>query len=111
MYCDVEQRLALVVAIGEDAADEREEDDRQLLQERVEAEVERRAGQRQNQPVLRDDLHPRADGRTAGANPLDAEIPVGEGRQRPPHEALNRGDGSVGLCGFFRREGIGHVGL
>src|SRR5215831_15202079 len=39
------QRLAFVVAIGEDAADEREQDDRQLLQERVEAQVEGRVRQ------------------------------------------------------------------
>ncbi len=107
------QRLAAVVAIGEHAADEREEDDRQLLQERVEAEVERRIGQREDQPVLRDDLHPRADGRTAGADPLDAEIPVGEGRQHAPQAALERrgrlaaGDvGKRGLSGDDRLGGF-----
>ena len=42
-YCDSEQRPPAIVAIGEDAADEREQDDRQLLQERVEAEEERRS--------------------------------------------------------------------
>jgi len=31
-YCDAQQRLAPVVAIGEHAADEREQDDRELLQ-------------------------------------------------------------------------------
>ena len=36
-----QQRPPAIVAIGEHAADEREQDDRQLLQERVEAEVER----------------------------------------------------------------------
>ena len=37
-----EQQLPAIVAIGDDAADEREEQDRQLAEEIVEAEVERR---------------------------------------------------------------------
>src|SRR6185436_18963204 len=37
--------------------------------------------QRQDQPVLRDDLHPRADARGARAEPLHAEVAVGEGRE------------------------------
>ena len=41
-YCDAEQRPPAVVAVGEHAADEREQHDRQLLQERVEPEEERR---------------------------------------------------------------------
>jgi len=68
-----DQRPAAIVAVREHAADEREQDDRQLLQKRVEAEEERRVGQRQHQPVLRDDLHPGADARGAGAEPLDAK--------------------------------------
>ena len=91
-----EQRLAPVVAIGEHAADEREEDDRELLQERVEAQVKRRSGQRQHEPVLRDDLHPGADRRAARPNPLDPEIPIGEGRQRAAHGALQGRQGAGG---------------
>ena len=37
------QRAPAIVAVGEHAADEREQDDRQLLQEGVEAEEERRS--------------------------------------------------------------------
>jgi len=59
-------------------------------QERIEAEKERGIGQREDQPVLRDDLHPRADRRTAGADPLDAEVAITEGRQHPAHASANR---------------------
>ena len=100
------QRFPAVVAIGKDAADEREQDDRELLQERVEAEVERRVGQREDQPVLRDNLHPGPDGRTAGADPLDAEIPVHERRQHAAQAASERGGRpGVGHDGFDGRDG------
>jgi hypothetical protein len=68
-----EQRTPAIASVGEHAARKREEDDRQLLQERIEAEEERRVGQRQHQPVLRHDLHPGADARGAGAEPLDTK--------------------------------------
>ena len=42
MHWDAEERASAVVAISEHAADEREQDDRQLLQKRVESEEERR---------------------------------------------------------------------
>ena len=67
-----------IVSVGQHAADQGEEDDWQLLQEHVEPEEERGIGQRQHEPVLRDDLHPRADARRAGAEPLDAEVAVGK---------------------------------
>jgi len=64
------------VAVGQHAADEREQDDGKLLQEGIEAEEKWRVRQRQNQSVLRDDLHPRADARGACAKPLHAEVAV-----------------------------------
>ena len=64
-----EQQLPAIVAVGDDAADEREEQDRQLAEEVVEPEVERRFRQLEDQPALRDLLHPRADGRREGAEP------------------------------------------
>ncbi len=107
-----QQRLAPVVAIGEHAADEREQDDRELLQERVEAEVERGIGQREDQPVLRDDLHPRADRRAAGADPLDAEVSIGESRQHPAHAAFKRRRRpGVGLDRFDRFGGLSAGGF
>ena len=101
-----------IVAVGEHAADEREQDDRQLLQERVEPEEERRRiGQRNDQPVLRDDLHPRADARRAGAEPLDAEVAIGERRehapQRPRPERGRGAGGGVGRGGCLRRDRFG----
>ena len=81
-------------------ADEREQDDRQLLQERVETEVEgRRVGQRDDEPVLGDDLHPRADARGAGANPLHAEVAVGEGHQGAAYRACGNGSRRFGCLG------------
>jgi hypothetical protein len=76
-----------VVAIGEDAADQREQDDRQLLQERVEAQEERRIRQRDDQPVLRHDLHPRADARGAAPNHCTRKVAIGERGEHPPHRA------------------------
>ena len=88
-----QQRAPAIVAIGQHAADEREEHDRQLLQEGVEAEEERRAGQRQHQPVLRGDLHPGADARGAGAEPLHAEVAIGEGRQHAAQRSRAESEG------------------
>ena len=73
--------MPAIVAVGDDAADQREQQDRQLAHERVEAEEERRrgAGERDDQPRLRHLLHPRADARGQGAEPQQTEVPVGEG--------------------------------
>ena len=56
-----EQQTTAIVAIGDDAADQREQQDRQLAEEIIEPEEERRLGEIENQPALRDLLHPRAD--------------------------------------------------
>jgi len=72
----------------------------QLLQEGVETQVERRLRQREDEPVLRDDLHPRADARGAGAKPLHAEVAIGEGGKHPAEgprpQQGRRGDHRVG---------------
>ncbi len=105
-----------VVAIGEDAANQREQDDRQLLQEGVEAEEEGRIGQRDDEPVLRDDLHPRADARGAGAEPLHAEVAVGERREHAAHgpganrRGWRRRGRSVGLGNGWSRRRCGRFG-
>ena len=80
-----EQQLTPVAAIGDDAADEREEEDGQFAEEGVEAEEKRRrrAGHRQDQPVLRDLLHPRADGGRERPEPEHAEISIGERGHQP----------------------------
>ena len=69
-----------------DAADQREEQDRQLAEEVVEPEVERRVGEVEDQPALRDLLHPGADRRGEGAEPQHAEIAVSEGGERALQE-------------------------
>ena len=87
-YCDAEQQVAAIVAVGDDAADQRQQQDRQLAEEVVEAEVERRFGELEDEPALRDLLHPGADRRGEGAEPQDAEIPVGERGERAAEEWL-----------------------
>ena len=86
-----EQHVPAVVAIGDDAADQREQHDRQLAEEIVEPEVERRVGQLEDQPGLRDLLHPVADGRGEGAEPQDAEVAVVEGGKGAADERKLRG--------------------
>jgi hypothetical protein len=87
-----EEEVAAVMAIGDDAANQREEQDRQLAEKGVEAEEEgrRRAGDRQDQPALRDLLHPGADGRGHGAAPEHAEVAIGEGSGHPPESGMGR---------------------
>ena len=62
-----EEQAPAIVAIGNDAANEGEEQDRQLSQEIVESR-RRVLGEIENEPALRDFLHPCADGRGKGPN-------------------------------------------
>ena len=92
-----------IVAVGDDAAEEREEEDRQLSQEVVEPEIERRLGEVEHEPALRDFLHPGADGRGEGAEPQHPEIAVrerGEG-------ALEDGRAQSSRCWRRRRHCVG----
>ena len=85
-----DQQPAPIVAIGDDAADQRQQQDRQLADEGVEAEPERRAADRQHQPVLRDLLHPRARRRQHVAAPEQAEVAGGERRGESGEAAARR---------------------
>jgi hypothetical protein len=69
------------VAIGDDAANERQQENRKLSEEIVEAELERGLGQLEDEPALRHLLHPRADRRGKRAKPEDAKVAVGECRE------------------------------
>ena len=107
-----QERLASIAAVGQHAADEHEEHERQALEEPIEAKVERRTGERLDHPVLRGDLHPRADARAAGAEPLHAEIAVGERRQHAAQRtAARRRSRSRGGSGDFCRGGFGQSGV
>ena len=79
-----QQQLPPVVTVRDNAADEGEQQDRQLAKKCVEGEVLRRVGQLEHQPVLRDLLHPVADAGCAGAHPQHAEIAVGQRRAKTP---------------------------
>ena len=76
-----QHHVAPIAPVGDDAADQREQQDRHFAGEAVEAEIKRRrcAGQRDDQPRLRHLLHPRADARRERAQPKQPEITVGEG--------------------------------
>ena len=103
MHCDISSSAAPIAAIGHDAADQREQHDRQLAEKGVEPEEERRIGERQNQPVLGDALHPGADAGGEGAEPQDAEIPVGERGRQAPEGPAGRGRAANACRG--RRKG------
>ena len=87
-YCDPSSRRRRSCRSAIDAADEREQQDRQLPEEIVEPKEERGLGEVEDEPALRDLLHPRADGRRERAEPEHAEIPVGEGGERALQEGL-----------------------
>ena len=84
-----QQHRPAIAAVGDHAADEREEQDRQLAEERVEAEVERRVRQREHEPALGDLLHPRADAGREGADPQHAEVAVGERARHAPEDGVD----------------------
>ena len=86
-----EQQLPAIVPIGDDAADEREEQDRQLAEEVVEPQVERGLRQLEDEPALRHLLHPRADGGGEGAEPEHPEIAIGECREGPVQKGGAKG--------------------
>jgi hypothetical protein len=71
------------VSIGDDPANEHEEQDRQLTQETVEPEIEVRSRQAVDEIALREALHPRADGRRERRHPEDAKVAVGERDTQP----------------------------
>ena len=87
-----EQQPAAIVAVGDDAADQRQQQDRQLAEEVVEAEVERRLGELEDEPALRDLLHPGPHRRGEGTEPQDAKIAIGERRERAAENGLYRQD-------------------
>jgi hypothetical protein len=96
-----------VAPISQDAADQREQHDRQLLQEGIKAQEKGRPGQRQHHPVLRRELHPGANTRGTGAKPLDAEVTVGERREHPSERSRFQKQGD----GFGRRRRLNGYGL
>src|SRR5262249_10200851 len=84
------QESSAIVAICDYAADQREQQDRQLTEKIVEPKEKRRLGEIEDQPALRDLLHPGADGRGKGAEPQDAEVAITERGKRALKEWLSR---------------------
>jgi hypothetical protein len=99
-----EQHRPPVAPVGDHAAEEREEQDRQFAEERVEPEVERRIRQREDEPALRDFLHPRADAGRERADPQHAEVAVGEGAGHAPEHGVD-GHALTILCRDWRSQG------
>jgi hypothetical protein len=67
---------AAVAAVGNHAADQREEHDGDLAEEAVEAQVKRVFREFVDQPALRHGLHPGADGGGTGSDPHQPEIAI-----------------------------------
>ena len=68
------QQPPAIVPIGDDAADQHEQQDRQLAQEAVEPQIEVRVGEIEDEPALRVALHPRADGGGERGEPQNAVV-------------------------------------
>ena len=85
-----EQDVPAVVAVGDDAADQGEQEDGELPEEVVETQVERRVRQLEHEPRLRDLLHPVANGRGKGPEPEDAKVPVVKGGEGAADDGIAR---------------------
>src|SRR5262249_10817314 len=79
-----------VEPVGKYAAEEREQEERRVAQERVEAQPEGRARHREDQPVLGDLLHPGADRGREGPRPHEAKVGVCE-RLEGPRQPVSHG--------------------
>jgi hypothetical protein len=102
-----DQQVAAIVAVGDHAADQRQQQDRQFADEAVEAEVEGRTADGQHQPVLRDLLHPGAGRRQDVGGPQQPEVLRRERRSEARQPARRRRD-----CFFWwRRGGLGRPRL
>ncbi len=84
------QDAALRVAVGDDAGERREQEDREELQAGREAEGAGAAGEREDEPVLGDALHPRADVGHEGARREQPVVADAERGERRPHVAARR---------------------
>ena len=90
------QQPAPVVPIGNDPANEHEEQDRQLAQEVVDAQEEFRLRQVVDQQALRVLLHPRADRRAKRRKPEQPEIAMGQRAGDPCDPASRRFGAAAG---------------
>lgn len=72
--------MASIVTVGDHATDQREEKEWELSEKRIESEEERRTRQRENEPLLSESLHPRADGRRKRREPEIAKVRMRERR-------------------------------
>ena len=78
-------------AIGEHAADQRQQPHRRVHRERVEPDQERRRAEREQQPRLGDLLRPGADAREQAREPERAEAPRREQAERLANVAITNG--------------------
>ena len=76
-----------IVPVGDDPANQREQQDGELPQEIVKAEVERGFRQVEDQPRLSDLLHPISDSGGEGYKPQNAKVAVGEGGKGAAQQA------------------------
>src|ERR1700733_12811661 len=76
-----EQHFPSIQAIGEDPAEERKHNDRQLTQEEVQPQVKGVFGEKVDQPALGKLLYECANGRGTGSKPHEAEIAIAKGSE------------------------------
>src|SRR5579863_7425912 len=71
-----EQNLPALDAVGDHAADQREQENGNAAEKLVESEQKRRMAQTIDEPALRHDLHPSANAGRAGAEPHEPEVSI-----------------------------------
>ena len=94
----VEQHLAAVQAIREDAPEQRKQHDRQLAQKEIQTQIERVLGQVVDEPALGKLLDIGARRRNAGSNPHQAKIAVPKGSKGALEEWKNHGQTCLSDC-------------
>jgi hypothetical protein len=75
-------------AVGDDSADEGEEEDRDSAEELVESEKECRMAEPVDEPALRHDLHPGANAGSASTDPHEAKIAIFKCFEDPPNHPI-----------------------
>src|SRR5690606_22614176 len=98
-----DEQLAAVHAVGGDAAEQGEQQDRRIVEKNGQTEQEGIVGQLIDEPALGDLLNERAGGRGKRPRPHQPEIAVVESLEGAAEESLRR-LGRNGYFGLLRRE-------
>ena len=97
--------MASIVTVGDHATDQREEKEWKLSEKRIESEKKRRTRQCENEPLLSESLHPRADCRRERREPEIAKVRMCERRGKSLNDP-DPGSRCRGRC-IDRTDGVG----